>query len=134
MSALLPKADIALHRSECLLSLGDLDQTEWPVSQVNNEPRDPWIPQTLLVLQNTESNALYTYIASAISARNSVDNLLRQYAYFPDETPLVKLSVAKYQHKTRKTWIHYLDFRLCGRTKIVKPAEASAVHFLGFRG
>ena len=78
------------------------------------------------MLQNTDSNALYTYIASAISARNSVENLLRQYSYFPDETPLVKLNVAKYQHKTRKTWIHYLDFRLCGRTKVAKPVTPQA--------
>jgi hypothetical protein len=103
-------------------SLGDTDSEQWPLSQFG-ERRDPWVPQTTLVLQNLESNALYTLIVSSISARNAVDNLLRQYAFFPGEPPLVKLGVGKYLHKTRKTWIHYPTFHLHGRLKGAEPAQ-----------
>jgi hypothetical protein len=105
-------------------SLGDNDPAQWPVSQFDSQARDPWVPQTVLVLQNAESNALFTLVASSISARNAVDNLLRQYSFFPGESPLVRLGVGKYLHKTRKTWIHYPDFRLVGRAKTAKPVQA----------
>jgi hypothetical protein len=102
-------------------SLGDTDPAQWPVSQFDGQSRDPWIPQTVLVLQHTDSNALFTLVASSVSARNAVDSLLRQYSFFPGEPPLVRLSVGKYLHKTRKTWIHYPDFRIVGRSKAVTP-------------
>jgi hypothetical protein len=109
--------------------LGDNDPKQWPVSDFTGEPRDPWVPQTVLVLQDSNSNALYSLIASSISARNAVDGLLRQYSFFPGEAPLVRLGVGKYMHKSRKTWIHYPDFRLVGRAKAVKPAEPAQPDF-----
>jgi hypothetical protein len=110
-------------------SLGDNDPAQWPVSQFDNQARDPWVPQTVLVLQNAESNALFTLVASSISARNAIDNLLRQYSFFPGESPLVRLSVGKYLHKTRKTWIHYPDFRLVGRAKATTPVAPVQADF-----
>jgi hypothetical protein len=107
-------------------SLGDLDESLWPESQFNGEKRDPWQPQTLLVLQNAETNELYTLVASSVSARNAVDSLLRQYSFFPDQLPLVNLKAGKYLHKTRKTWIYFPDFRIVGRTKTARPAQSQA--------
>lgn len=86
-------------------SLGDLDQKAWEIG-LDNEPADPWLHQQMIVLQNTETQELFTFSTSSKTGRRAVGNLLRHYTRMrktrPDELPVVRLGTGGFEHKDKR--------------------------------
>jgi hypothetical protein len=100
-------------------SLGDLDPKEWDLG-LNNEPQDPWLHQQNIVLQNIDTNELFTFSTTSKTGRRAVGNLLRHYTRMqknrPDELPVVRLGKGGFQHKdTRVGFVATPVFVVIGR-------------------
>jgi hypothetical protein len=59
--------------------LGDTDESVWEIDRFTGKPRDPWIFQFWLVLENVATNELYTFVTSSITGTRAVNNLLRHF-------------------------------------------------------
>jgi hypothetical protein len=100
-------------------SLGDLDQSKWPLG-LDGKPADPWQHQMCLVLQNTKTSELFTFVTSSKTGRRAVGNLLRHYNRMvktnPGEYPVVKLQASGYNHPdARIGWVATPMFTVVGR-------------------
>ena len=107
--------------------LGDLDKSKWE-NGLDNQPADPWLHQMNIVLQNTETQELFTFSTSSKTGRRAVGNLLRHFQRMgrtrPDELPVVKLGKGGFQHKdTRVGWVDCVPvFVVVGRA----PRDSAA--------
>jgi hypothetical protein len=115
-------------------SLGDLDQTKWEIG-LNGQPADPWQHHMYLVLQDTETSELFTFVTSSPTGRKAVGNLLRHYNRMcrsaPGELPTVRLSKGRFAHKdSRVGWVAVPVFVVVGRSSrdmAVKPEEPASI-------
>jgi hypothetical protein len=108
-------------------SLGDLDESKWPIG-LDNLPADPWQHQMYLVLQNTTTMEMFTFVTSSKTGRRAVGNLLRHYdrvrKAHPDDCPVVRLKVGGFPHSDdRVGWVKVPVFVVVGR----RPRDSSAV-------
>jgi hypothetical protein len=90
-------------------TLGDTDESKWPIG-LSGKPDDPWKHQIYLVLQNTETTELFTFVTSSTTGRRSVGNLLRHYDRMlrmnPGELPVVRLKPSGFQHRDERVgWV-----------------------------
>jgi hypothetical protein len=100
-------------------SLGDLDPTQWPQG-LSGQPSDPWQHQMSMVLQNTDTQALYTFSTSSQTGRRAVTNLMahfnRMQTRDPDAYPVVRLKPSGFEHKdSRVGFVHTPSFVVVGR-------------------
>jgi hypothetical protein len=107
-------------------SLGDNDQAEWPIG-LSGQPADPWQHQVCIVLQNTETNELYTFATTSQTGRRAAGNLLRHYDRMqrtnPSDLPIVRLRPGGYQHRDERIgWVATPTFVVVGRT----PRDSAA--------
>jgi hypothetical protein len=83
--------------------LGDDDESKWEIDQFTGKPRDPWIFQFWLVLEDVATNELYTFVTSSVTGCRAINNLLRHFNRMqetkPGADPIVKLVRSSYQHK-----------------------------------
>ena len=108
-------------------SLGDLDQSKWPIG-LDNLPQDPWQHQMYLVLQNVTTMEMFTFVTSSKTGRRAVGNLLRHYnrtkKTHPDDVPVVRLRVGGFDHSDERVgWVKTPNFVVVGR----RPRDSSAV-------
>ena len=99
--------------------LGDLDEAQWELG-LDGKPADPWQHHMYLVLQNTGTSELFTYVTSSKTGRRAVGNLLRHYDRMtrtnPNEFPVVRLKVGGFQHSDdRVGWVATPVFAVVGR-------------------
>ena len=107
-------------------SLGDLDPAKWELG-LDNQPQDPWTHQQNIVLQNTETQELFTFSTSSKTGRRAVGNLLRHYQRMqktrPDELPVIRLGKGGFQHRdTRVGFVSTPVFVVVGRA----PRDSAA--------
>ena len=107
-------------------SLGDADMSLWQTG-LDGKPQDPWQHHVYLVLQNTETQELVTYVTSSITGRRAIGNLLRHCDRMrrtnPDEYPVIKLKVGGFQHRDdRVGWVKTPALAVVGRA----PKDSAA--------
>ena len=87
-------------------ALGDLDPKRNGSSASTTQPADPWQHQQMIVLQNTETQELFTFSTSSKTGRRAVGNLLRHYTRMrkthPDELPVIRLGKGGFEHKDKR--------------------------------
>ena len=108
-------------------SLPDRDESQWEEG-LDGKPADPWQHHQYLVLQNTASQELFTFVTSSQTGRRAVGNLLRHFNRTqrtnPDELPVVRLRTGGFQHKDpRVDWVSTPVFVVCGRTSGDRAAK-----------
>jgi hypothetical protein len=89
-----------------------------------------------LVLQNTETQELFTFVTASQTGRRAVGNLLRHFNRTqktkPDELPVVRLRTGGFEHKTPGVgWVSTPVFVVCGRTSrdsAVKPDTSTEAY------
>ena len=106
-------------------SLGDLDESQWPLG-LSGAPADPWQHQQYLVLQQADTRELVTNVKSSRTGRSAVGNLLRHYDRMrkthPDELPVIRLKTGGFSHKDERIgWVTTPVFVVCGRV----PADSA---------
>jgi hypothetical protein len=109
-------------------TLGDLDQKKWELG-LDNQPADPWQHHQYLVLQDTSTSELFTFVTSSKTGRRAVVTLLRHYDRMrnnhPDELPVVRLRKGGFTHSdSRVGWVNTPVFVVCGRApsdSVAKP-------------
>jgi hypothetical protein len=109
-------------------SLGDTDPSQWEKG-LDGQPQDPWQHQQCLVLQNTETDELFTWVTSSRTGRRAVGNLLRHYSRMqrtsPNDLPIVRLGKGGFQHKdSRVGFVPTPVFVVVGRhsaNNVAKP-------------
>jgi hypothetical protein len=107
-------------------TLGDSDAASWELG-LDGRPQDPWQHHVYLVLQNTETQELFTYVTSSITGRRAIGNLLRHYDRMERTNsgayPVVKLKVGGFQHRDdRVGWVKTPVLAIVGRT----PKDSAA--------
>jgi hypothetical protein len=100
-------------------TLGDLDESQWSEG-LDGKPADPWQHHQYLVLQDTSTRELFTFVTSSVTGRRAVGNLLRHFnrtqKTAPDELPVVRLRTGGFQHKdSRVGFVNTPVFVVCGR-------------------
>jgi hypothetical protein len=108
--------------------LGDLNQAKWPIG-LSGAPEDPWRHQACLVLQQTETRELFTFVTASKTGRRAVGSLLRHFDRMkrtnPDELPVVRLRAGGFNHRdARIGWVPTPMFAVVGkapRNSAVKP-------------
>ena len=100
-------------------TLGDMDESQWEPG-LSGKPEDPWKHQNCLVLQQTETRELYTFVSASETGRRAVCNLLRHYNRMrkgkTDEVPVVRLRVGGFNHRDpRVGWVPTPVFAIVGR-------------------
>jgi hypothetical protein len=108
-------------------SLGDLDQSKWPIG-LDNMPADPLQHQMYLVLQNVTTMEMSTFVTSSKTGRRAVGNLLKHYnrtkKTHPDDVPVVRLRVGGFPHPDERIgWVNTPVFVVVGR----RSRDSSAV-------
>jgi hypothetical protein len=99
-------------------TLPDRDESTWELG-LNGQPADPWKHQQYLVLQNTATAELYTFVASAPTQLRAVGNLLRHYdrmmRTYPGEYPVIRLREGGFNHPDdRVGWVKTPTFVVVG--------------------
>jgi hypothetical protein len=107
-------------------SLGDLDESQWSEG-LDGKPADPWQHHQYLVLQDTATRELFTFVTSSVTGRRAVGNLLRHFnrtqKTAPEELPVVRLRTGGFQHKdSRVGFVTTPVFVVCGR----QPRDSAA--------
>ena len=107
-------------------TLGDMDESQWEPG-LSGKPEDPWKHQNCLVLQQTETRELYTFVTTSETGRRAVCNLLRHYNRMrkakADEVPVVRLRVGGFNHRDpRVGWVPTPVFAIVGRA----PRDSAA--------
>jgi hypothetical protein len=100
-------------------TLGDTDESKWEIG-LDGQPADPWQHHIYLVLQNTETQELFTFVTSSKTGRRAVGNLLKHYDRVSKTDasfyPLVNLEVGGFKHSDpRVGWVATPVFAVVGR-------------------
>jgi hypothetical protein len=100
-------------------SLGDNDPATWELG-LNGEPQDPWQNQMYVVLQDAETDEMFTFVSRSVTGLRAIGNLLRHYERLkkthPDMYPLVNLKKGGFNHRdTRVGWVSTPAFAVVGR-------------------
>jgi hypothetical protein len=91
-------------------SLGDDDETRWPVGLDGTTPEDPWKHFQNLVLERVDTREMFTFSTASKTGRRSVGNLLRHYDRLqrahPGDVPIVRLRPGGFNHSDpRIGWV-----------------------------
>jgi hypothetical protein len=100
-------------------SLGDLDESEWPVGLDGSTPEDPWKHFQNLVLEHVGTRELSTFSTASKTGRRAVINLCRHYDRLqrthPGDVPIVRLRPGGFVHKdARIGWVPTPTFCVVG--------------------
>ena len=83
--------------------LGDSDENAWEIDRFTGKPRDPWIFQFWLVLENVATHELYTFVTGSVTGTRAVKRLLEHFNRLqetkPGADPIVKLVRSSYKHR-----------------------------------
>jgi hypothetical protein len=101
---------------ECL---GDLDPAQWETG-LDGQPADPWQHHQYLVLQDTNTSELFTFVTSSKTGRRAVGNLLRHFDRMqrshPGEFPVIRLRAGGFEHRdARVGFVKTPVLVVCGR-------------------
>jgi hypothetical protein len=107
-------------------TLGDADETQWQPG-LSGAPEDPWKHQICLVLQNTATRELSTFVTTSQTGRRAIGNLLRHFDRMQrqggNELPVVKLKPGGFNHRDpRVGWVATPQFQIVGRA----PRDSAA--------
>jgi hypothetical protein len=84
-------------------SLGDTDQSEWPIGRFSNEPEDPWTPVIELPLKHKETGEEFILTCQSKTAIGAAKDLFSQLRRVPaGHDPVIKLAVGTMQTKFGK--------------------------------
>jgi hypothetical protein len=108
-------------------TLGDLDQSLWE-DGLDGKPADPWQHHIYLVLQKPTTQEFFTFVASTVTSRRSVGNLLRHYnrtlRMGLTDYPVIRLKVSGFNHKDERVgWVETPAFAVVGKA----PRDGSIV-------
>jgi hypothetical protein len=108
-------------------SLGDVDKSKWEIG-LSGQPQDPWQHHVYLVLQNVETQELFTYVTSSQTGRRAIGNLLRHYDRVAKTDssfyPLVRLKVGGFNHRDERVgWVPTPVLAVVGRVPRVDVAK-----------
>jgi hypothetical protein len=108
-------------------TLGDSDESLWSAG-LSGRPEDPWKHQVCVVLQNTQTQELFTFGTMSATGRRSVGNLLRHYDRMrrtnPNDLPVVRLKAGGFNHRDERIgWVATPVFVVVGRA----PRDSVAV-------
>src|SRR5262249_10426666 len=79
--------------------LGDLDQAQWETGS-DGKPRDPWVLQDLLPLEDAETGERYIFVTSSFGGRIAGEALCKRWARNANKgLPTVKLATAEFTTK-----------------------------------
>jgi hypothetical protein len=100
------------------VSLGDLDESEWPLG-LSGQVEDPWKHFQNLVLERVDTRELFTFSTATKTGRRGVGNLLRHYDRLqrahPGDVPVVRCRPGGYNHKDpRIGWVPTPTFCVVG--------------------
>jgi hypothetical protein len=100
-------------------SLGDLDESEWPVGLDGSTPEDPWKHFQNLVLEHVGTRELSTFSTASKTGRRAVINLCRHYDRLqrthPGDVPIVRLQPGGFNHRDpRIGWVPTPTFCVVG--------------------
>ena len=84
-------------------SLGDTDQSEWPIGRFSNEPEDPWTAVIELPLKHKETGEEFILTCQSKTAIGAAKDLFSQLRRVPaGHDPVIKLAVGTMQTKFGK--------------------------------
>jgi hypothetical protein len=109
-------------------TLGDTDPSQWEIG-LDGKPADPWQATVYLLLEDSQTHELMTFVTTSKTGRRAVAKLLRHYDRMrksdPASYPLVQLKVGGFQHPDdRVGWVRTPMFAVCGRiprADVAKP-------------
>jgi hypothetical protein len=80
--------------------LGDMNTTEWELDD-DKKPRDPWVAQNYLPLEDAESGEQFVFVTSSVGDKIAIEILCQRYARnIQRGLPTVRLAVGTFH--TRK--------------------------------
>ena len=89
-------------------SLPDRDESQWEIG-LSGKPVDPYVHQMCVVLQQADTQELFTVVASNPTGRRAVGQLLKHYNRLrrsgTNEVPIVRLRKGGYHHSDRVGWV-----------------------------
>jgi hypothetical protein len=100
-------------------SLGDTDPAQWELG-LSGTPNDPWQHHVYLVLQNPETDELFTFVTSSITGRRAIGTLLKHYDRVRKTDagfyPLIKLKIGGFNHRDERIgWVPVPVLAIAGR-------------------
>jgi hypothetical protein len=113
-------------------SLGETDESKWEVG-LSGQPEDPWKHQIVGLLQKTDSDELYSFLATNPTSRGAVTDLIshcqRRKRSGKNDYPIVKLGTSSFERREPpkvKVWKpHFTVVGHQPKEGIVDPANAS---------
>jgi hypothetical protein len=113
-------------------SLGDIDESEWEVG-LSGQAEDPWKHQIVGLLQKTDSDELYSFLATNPTSRGAVTDLIshcqRRKRSGKNDYPIVKLGTSSFERREPpkvKVWKpHFTVVGHQPKDEIIDPANAS---------
>jgi hypothetical protein len=108
--------------------LGDVDASQWAVSDMTGKPEDPWRKVYLVPLESIETGEIFVFQTMSKTGRRSASNLLRQAARMaakdPSNLPVIKLRMGGYDDR-RFGWVKVPAFEFVGRAPKSNVAAAA---------
>lgn len=111
------------HRED----LDDLDEAQWPISDLTGRREDPWQEILMVPLEDPATGEIFIFQTSSITGMRAVSNLLRQamrqVAKDPEHLPVIKLRVGGFQHR-KFGWVKVPAFEFVGKAPKTNIAAA----------
>lgn len=100
-------------------SLGDSDPAKWPPG-LSDRPEDPWQHQICLVLQQSKTHELFTFVTTSRTGRRAVGNLLRHYDRMrkkdDEHYPVIRCKTGGFNHRDERIgWVPTPTFAIVGK-------------------
>jgi hypothetical protein len=96
--AIFPKDEAPLRST-----LGDLDQSAWPIGKLTGQPEDPWTPVIELPLKHQETGEEYLLACQSKTSIGAAKDLFAQLRRVPNgHDPVIKLAVGTMQTRYGK--------------------------------
>jgi hypothetical protein len=121
------KADLPARES-----LSDPDPRDWPISELTNQPDDPWkLQATFPIISCDGADELFIYVARGVVALNAVDGLLGRWRHHPKRkqgfVPIIQINNSTYYSKKFGCDRPKPEFRITGWVaEDAPPPEAPA--------
>src|SRR5262249_22936862 len=95
--------------------LGDMDQSQWE-RDAAGKPRDPWVLQYYLALEDVETGELLTFVTGTAGGTNAIGKLCGQFARnAKNGRPIIRLGASSYKHRSYGR-VEVPDFPVIGWT------------------
>jgi hypothetical protein len=103
--------------------LGDMDQSEWE-RDTAGKPRDPWVCQYYLALEDAETGELLTFVTGTAGGNSAIGRLCGQFSRnAKNGLPVIRLAASSYRHKHYGR-VEVPDFPVIGWTGSALAQEA----------